>query len=73
MKIFSVQLFVETDDNSEDGGFIEKVLEDSFDSYDGYLTSNVSATLIDETEDEQFTINNIIDFNEWPGIPEQNI
>lgn len=53
MKTFSVELIVETDDNSEDGELIEKVLEDSFDSYDGYLTTNVSVTLIDESEDEQ--------------------
>ncbi len=54
MKTFSVQLFVETDDNDETGGFIEKVIEDCFDSYDGYHTDNVSATLVDEIkEDEQ--------------------
>ncbi len=53
MKTFSVQLFVEADDNDATEGFVEKIIENSFDTYDGYLPTNVSATLIDDTEEEE--------------------
>lgn len=48
MKTFKVDLFVEAEEDDADEGFVEKVVEDCFDSYDGYHTTNVSATLIEE-------------------------
>ena len=53
MRTFSVELTVETDDNDATEGFIEKIIENCFDSYDGFIATNVSATLIDEIKDEQ--------------------
>lgn len=53
MKTFSIELIVEAENDATEG-FIEKVIENCFDSYDGYLATNISATLIDEIkEDEQ--------------------
>ena len=52
MKTFNVNLIVEADDNDATEGFIEKVIENCFDSYDGYVATDVSATLIDESEEE---------------------
>jgi len=53
MRIFSIELTVETDDNDTTEGFVEKIIENCFDSYDGFIATDVSATLIDETKDEQ--------------------
>jgi hypothetical protein len=52
MRTFSVELFVEAEDDAIEG-FIEKVVENCFDSYDGYVATNVSATLIDETKEDK--------------------
>ncbi len=52
MKTFSVGLIVEAEDDATEG-FVEKIIENSFDTYDGYLATNVSATLIDETEEDE--------------------
>lgn len=53
MKTFNVNLIVEADDNDATGGFIEKVIENCFDAYDGYFVADVSTTLIDETEEDK--------------------
>lgn len=54
MRTFSVELFVEADDNDATEAFVERVIKRGLDAYDGYLATNISATLIDETkEDEQ--------------------
>ena len=50
MKTFDVTLTVETDDSEAYGGFIEKVLEGAFDSYDGYGVRYVDATLVETDE-----------------------
>ena len=51
MKTFSIELIVKAENDATEG-FIEKVIENCFDSYDGYVATNVSATLIDESEEE---------------------
>ena len=54
MKTFNVNLIVEADNNDATEGFVERVIKSSFDAHDGYIATNVLATLIDETkEDEQ--------------------
>lgn len=51
MKTFNVNLIVEADDNDSTEGFVERVIESCFDPYDGYIATNVSATLIDKTKE----------------------
>lgn len=51
MKTFNVNLIVEADDNDATEEFIERVIESCFDSYDGYVATDVSASSIDETEE----------------------
>ena len=54
MKTFNVNLIVEADDNDATEGFVERVVESCFDSYDGYVATSVSASLIDETKEIEY-------------------